>query len=393
MLGLSAEFLLTAACCRWPASPERDAAVRARARTVDWQRFLAVVRRQRVEGLAHAALASADVAPAPEVQRELAAAAAQTARQNLGFAAESVRLQRLFTAAGTGIVFVKGIPLSLLAYGTLAVKKSWDIDMAVPPEAVSQASRIMTEAGYRRVVPTEELPDSRFDIWIDLCKESIWRHGKSGIVVEMHSGLVDNPMLLRGVDARSPQQLVPLGSGASLPTLRKDELFSYVCVHGATHAWSRLKWIADVAALIKDDDDAELERLYRASLAIGVGRCSAQALLLCAQLFDRRLPSGLEAELRGDRANLWLARVALRSMAGAHEAVELDDKILGTVPIHLSHFALARGWRYKAAEVRRKALSPHDRAMLPLPRALHFLYPLLLVPRWLWRRARGPAAT
>lgn len=393
MAGLSPEFLLTAACCRWPPSRERDEAVRAHAAVVRWPRFLGVVRRQRVEGLVHAALLSADVEPPVDIGQSLAASAAQTARQNLAFAAESVRLLRLFEAAGIGIVFVKGIPLSLLAFGTLAVKKSWDIDMAVPIDKVGEASAILSAAGYRRTLPSADVPDSRFAVWMDLCKESIWRHDKSGIVVEMHGGLVDNPMLLPGVSASSEQQLVPIGGGAALPTLRKDELFSYLCVHGATHAWSRLKWIADVAALIKDDGDAELERLYRASLAIGVGRCSAQALLLCAELFERRLPPALDAELRGDRANLWLARVALRSMAGAHEAVELDDKILGTVPIHLSHFALAKGWRYKAAEVRRKALSPHDRAMLPLPRALHFLYPLLLVPSWLWRRARGPAPT
>ena len=393
MAGLSPEFLLTAACCRWPPSADRDAAVRMRAATVRWPRFVDVVRRQRVEGLVHASLAAARVVAPVEVQRALAASAAQTARQNLAFAAESVRLLRLFQEAAIAIVFVKGIPLSLLAYGTLSVKKSWDIDMAVPPEKVSEASAILIAAGYRRMLPSSDIPDSRFGIWMDLCKESIWRHETSGIVVEMHSGLVDNPMLLPGVTAGSEQQLVPLGGGAALPTLRKDELFSYLCVHGATHAWSRLKWIADVAALIKQDDDAELDRLYRASLTIGVGRCSAQALLLCAQLFDRPLPALLEAELRADRTTLWLTRVALRSMAGAHEAVELDDTVLGTVPIHLSHFALAPGWRYKAAEARRKALSPHDRAMLPLPRALHFLYPLLLVPSWLWRRARGPAPT
>lgn len=390
---LSAEFLLAAACCRWPPSPERDDAVRTRAARVDWPRFLEVVRRQRVEGLTHAALLNAKVAiPAPQAA-ELAAAAGQIARQNLGFVAESVRLLRLFAAAGIGIIFIKGIPLSLLAYGNLSMKKSWDIDMAVPPEKVSQAAALLSEAGYRRTVPTAELPDSRFGIWMDLCKESIWRHENSGIVVEMHAGLVDNPMLLPGIDARSPQQQVEIGGGVSLPTLRKDELFSYVCVHGSTHAWSRLKWIADVAALIEDDDDAEVERLYRASLAIGVGRCSAQALLLCAELFERRLPAQLEAELREERKNLWLVRVALRAMAGTHEAEELDDTMFGTVPIHVSHFLLAHGWRYKAAEVRRKALSAHDRAMLPLPRGLHFLYPLLLVPSWLWRRARGPAAT
>ena len=82
-------------------------------------------------------------------------------------------------------------------------------------------------------------------------------------------------------------------------------------------------------------------------------------------------------------------RIALGAMAGRTGEIELDDTVLGTVPIHLSHFLLAPGWRYKAAEVRRKSLSHHDRATMPLPRPLHFLYPLLVVPSWLWRRFRG----
>ena len=35
-------------------------------------------------------------------------------------------------------------------------------------------------------------------------------------------------------------------------------------------------------------------------------------------------------------------------------ATELDRLVLGTVPIHLSHFFLARGLRYKWSEAARK---------------------------------------
>jgi hypothetical protein len=203
--------------------------------------------------------------------------------------------------------------------------------------------------------------------------------------------LVDNPALLPGIGAHSLSQIVEVGPGIRLPTLRTEELFAYLCVHGATHAWSRLKWIADVAALLSGCDPAEVERLYRASLNLGVGRCSAQALLLCHQLFETELPPTLLAELRSDRKAVWLAGVALRTMAGRYVETELDDTVLGTVPIHLSHFALRPGWRYKLAEANRKMLSPHDRASMNLPPALGFLYPILLLPRWIGRRIRGPA--
>jgi hypothetical protein len=206
----------------------------------------------------------------------------------------------------------------------------------------------------------------------------------AGILVELHSGLVDNPMMLPGIGADSPVQLVEVAPGKRLPTLRKDELFSYLCVHGATHAWSRLKWLADVAALLSRDEGAEIERLYRRSLELGAGRSSAQGLLLCAQLLGTPLPPQLLKELSSDAATRWLVRVALRSMAGE---TELDATVLGTIPIHLSHFLLARGPRYKLAELKRKS-GGRPAAAGSMPRFLRWFGPLVAVPLWLRTRAR-----
>jgi hypothetical protein len=392
MTRLSPEIRLAAACCRWPPSPARDEAVRAAARAVDWARFLAVARRQRVEGLVSDALRRARVPTPEDVAAALARAAAGIARQNLVFAAESRRIQRLFAEAGLTYLFVKGASLDMLAYGTLALKKARDIDMVVAPEAIERGCALLAAAGYLRTVPGPEVAPDQFGTWVAFCKETNWRHPTSGVIVELHSQLVDNPALLPGIGAGSPRQVVEVGPGIRLPTLRTEELFAYLTVHGATHAWSRLKWIADVAALLSHLDPPAIDRLYRTSLELGVGRCSGQALLLCNELFETPLPPPLLAELRADRMTAWLVRVALDTMAGKHEETELDDTVLGTVPIHLSHFALGRGWRYKASEAWRKTLSPHDRARLNLPRPLHFLYPLLLLPSWLWRRIKGPAA-
>lgn len=362
----------------------------AAARPIDWPRFLRIVRRQRVEGLVSNALEQAQVGAPDPVRAELRAQAQDVARRNLAFAAESLRIQRLLEEAGIAFLFVKGATLDMLAYGSLGLKKARDIDLLIAPEAAGQACGLLSAAGYVRTLPGPEIGPDRFPVWLELCKETSWTHARSGTVVELHTGLVDNPDLLPNVSAHSPRQWVEVAPGARLPTLARDELFAYLCVHGATHSWSRMKWIADLAALLKDSDSAELERLYRRSLELGVGRCSAQALLLCERLFGLGLTPRLSAELRRDPATRILVRMAVRAMAGRNAERELDDTVLGTVPIHLSHFLLAPGWRYKASEARRKSLSPQDRTAIPLPRPLRFLYPLLLLPSWLWRRARGP---
>lgn len=390
-MDLSKEFQLAAACCRWPPSGERDEAVRLAALTdLDWSRVLRIGRRQRVDGLVRDALQRAGVEIPADLRTDLDSTSQQIARESLGFAAESLRIHRLLETAGLLHLFIKGVTLDRLAYGALGLKRARDIDLVVAPEAIEAACGLLAQSGYERIVPGIEVSPERFPIWLRLCKETAWQHSGNGIIVELHTGFVDNPILLPGVSVESPRQWVEIKPGARLPTLASDELFAYLCVHGATHSWSRLKWIADLAALLKDSDAQEIERLYRRSLALGVGRCSAQALLLCETLFELEIPPQLSAELKADASTQQLVRIALGTMAGRHAETELDDTVLGTVPIHLSHFLLAPGWRYKMSEIRRKSLSHHDRAALPLPRPLHFLYPLVVVPSWLWRRLRGP---
>lgn len=383
------EFALVLACAAWPPSPARNLAVsRSAAGAIDWPRLLRIARRHRIEGLVHDGLKRAEIGLPPEIAAELREASAAIARDNLAFAAESIRLQGLLEEAGTQFLFVKGVTLGVLAYGTLGVKHAWDIDLLVAPEDVLATAELLTGAGYRRIRPDPDLSPEQFRIWNALSKESTWRNDRTGLHVEIHHALVDNPHFLAGVSLSSPRQAVRIGSGAMLATLSTDHLFSYLCAHGASHAWSRLKWLADIAALLKEMTPAEISHLHARALELGAGRSAASALILCSELLGLALPPELEAQLYRDRAALWLARIGLNRMLTGNGETELHSTALGTVPLHLSYFLFLPGWRYKLQELRRKLLSPADRSTIRLPRGLRFLYPLMLMPRWLAYRVR-----
>lgn len=365
-----AELNAVVACCRWPPSPARDAAVRdAVAAPLDWDLLGRIVARHRVEGLVHDGLRRAGVSPPPAVAAALAGAARGIAQENLRFAAASVRLSAALDAAAVPHLFVKGVTLGVLAYGSLGHKKSWDIDLAVEPGAYARACAVLADAGYAPVEHEGEVANKHSE-WADAAR----------VTVELHASLVDNALIMPGLSVLGPRQEVAVAGGATLPTLAGDELFAYLCVHGGAHAWSRLKWLADVAALIAPADEAEVARLYARSQAMGAGRSVGQALLLCADLFGRELPPKLEASLRGDPIVRALVRAARGSMTRGGADVELDSMVLGTVPIHATHFFLQRGWRYKWLEARRKlggggALGPAAR-----------------LTGWLSRRSRTAAA-
>jgi hypothetical protein len=379
------EFRLVAACCRWPPSVARDGAVRsAAAEPIDWGLFAKIVARHRVEGLVHDALSASEIAVPASVAAGLAAAAAGIARQNLAFAAAARKLAVALEARGLAFRLVKGVALNRLAYGTLAVKRASDVDVVLDPDDYAGAVRMLLDEGAHCLSPR---PDAGFEeimAWTRRNKHSIWR--RDGVVVELHSSLVDNARMLPGVSARSPAQWVELAPGMAVPTLARDELFAYLCVHGATHAWSRLKWLADVAALVSREPPEEVERLYRRAAELGAGRSAAAALLLSNELLGLPLAPRLEAELTASRAVRFLMAVARDAMVRGGADAELDESVLGTVGVHLSHFRMAGGLGFKLSEARRKVFSVGSGA--DEPAWLAATAPFRALPVWLWRRMR-----
>ena len=351
---LPREFALALACCRWPPSPAREEAVARAAERVDWAHVLRVVRRHRVEALADDALRRAGVDIPADAALRLRSNAHATASQNLAFAAESKRLSGLLDAAGIDHLFVKGLTLNLLAYGSLGLKRSCDIDILIDPARYGAACDLIAEAGYECLLPGPTVGRRALLEFARAEKDTSWAHRGKRVKVELHQRLLPNPVLLPGIGLASPRQEVEIVRGIRQQTLAKEELFAYLCAHGGLTAWSRLKWLADLCALLKEDAPEEIERLYRFAQRNSAGRAAAGGLLLGHRLLALPLPSPLVEELEGDRANLRLVRLALGMMLQGEAAAELDEVRFGTLRIHATTFILKPGWRYKASEVKRK---------------------------------------
>jgi hypothetical protein len=383
---LSAEFRLAAACCIRPPGETRDAAVRAAASaSIDWPAFRAMVERQRIQGLAREALRAADIAMPEAIAATLNEIAIDTARGALQLASEALTLQEALDAASIPALFIKGSSLAMLAYGNLAIKHAWDIDLLVLPQDVARACAVFERAGYARILPPATLKHDRFVAWLEFAREAIFYHPARGTSVELHWRLSDNAAQLDHVTAASPSQSVVIAGGRTLRTLRDEDLFAYLCLHGAHHAWARLKWLADLSAWLVAKGPAETERLYRHAQSNGVGRGAAQALLLCHALFGLDVPAPLLAEMQSDRAIRWLVTIAYEAMAG--RAGQSLEQPLGSFKIEASHFLLASGLRYWLQELRSKSIGWTDFQRFALPRPLYFLYPVLRGPSWAWRKA------
>ncbi|MGH6614295.1 nucleotidyltransferase domain-containing protein [Sphingomonas sp.] len=384
---LSPEMRLVAACCRWPATPARDAAVRAAAFGIDWALFDKLIARHRVLGLVYAALSSAGVTLPEGLARTLTTRVGQIAVQNRILAAESARLQAKLDAAGIPSLLVKGAPLAQLAYGSQALKHAKDIDLLVRPADLAAALALVRGDGYQLWLPARELSERQLGDVMRHSRDIALIDGKRRVQLELHWGLTDNPRMLSGLDATAATQVVVLGEGGpSVRTLGPDGLFAYLCVHGAAHGWIRLKWLADVAALAGQGSPDEIDGLYRAAIALGVGDCAAQALLLAETLLEMSLPPVLAEELHANRRVRKLVAVALDIMVGPGAEQEIANRRFGQARLIRARFLLSRDWRDLGVNIVTHMTALDDVLAIPLPSLLHLLYPLLRVPLWIGRR-------
>jgi hypothetical protein len=383
---LSPEFRLAAAFAMWPPSDCRTETIRrAAAGPLDWPRFLRVATRHQVIALVRDGLTRARVDAPPNIAQEIGAEADTLIIENLAMAREALRIQRLFDEAHLPVLFVKGATLAVLAFGDLGLRTSEDIDLLITYDTLPAATALLLRAGYRRFDPPPSMSSSQLRLVMPLRKDFGFVHQATGLRIELHWRLFLNPYAMAEASIMAASRVVPLAGAEGLRTLGDEDLFAYLCMHGALHWWNRLKWLADVNALLASTPEDRLAHLVQAAKARGTSRAAAQALLLCRKLLGAPLPSALTATLEKNLTLRWLEATAMNAMTTGQGEQDPHGVRFGTTRGSLSTALVSRSWRYRLAELRLQLTNPTDMQTLPLPQRLQFLYPILRVPFWVWR--------
>jgi hypothetical protein len=302
-------------------------------------------------------------------------------------AAEALRLQRLFDDADLPVIFLKGTSLALLAFGNLSLSGGQDIDLLVPYETLKAAIALISGAGYRRFDPPSDISDERMRQVLPLRKDLGFIHQVTRRRIELHWRLFLNPYAMAETSIMAESHVVSVAGTKGLRTLGEDDLFAYLCMHGALHWWNRLKWLADINALLASTPGHGVEHLVHAAEARGTGRAAAQTLLLCRNLLGTALPAPLTATLGRSATERWLAATAVNAMTAGEGEKHPHDARFGTTRGSLSTFLLSGSWRYRLAELNIQLTNQTDVLNMHLPQRLRFLYPVLRLPLWLWRQA------
>ncbi|RMB25716.1 putative nucleotidyltransferase-like protein [Sphingomonas sp. PP-F2F-G114-C0414] len=286
----SPEFAFVCACAGPLAPPDTDG-------DLDGATLAAIAHRHQVVPLVVEALKRHGRPISP------ALAARHDPLAPLRAAREAIRLRTLLLADGIEPIFLKGSALAMLAYGALARRQFSDIDLLVRPADARRAAALLENAGYRARSDTGGNPAdtnlagatlaNRVARLSPLAKDMEVRHVDNGQIVELHWRMTD-ALHERPAQDREAVQWVELAPGAAVPTLATDALFAYICNHGAAHMWARLRWLADVAALLAREPDGG-DRLWHAAVARRQGRAAASAILLARRYFGTPVPPAFAA--------------------------------------------------------------------------------------------------
>lgn len=371
----------------WPVREHQRLRIRASAAQVqDWPHVLAVAERHRVVGLVWRALSLAQCSVPAATAVPFQRAAMGAARQAMSLAIESSQLGRKLQAQGIDALFLKGVTVAILAYGEAALRHAKDIDLLVLEPRLEEAIALLHAAGYRPGFDLDKVTPERRTLWFRYAKSMDWLHPVTGVQLELHWRLTDLSMMQHEPEPGDLQS-VRVAPNCELATLAGDVLLAYLCVHGGAHGWMRLKWLADVRALLPEDP-AACEATYRRLLAMGAGRAAGQALLLCHDLLDLPLSAALVRELESHTMLRVLRDAALRLLARGGEVQEVNDLRFGTTSVYLSRLLLGRGLRALGSELRTWGYRPDELLTTKLPRPLFFAFPLVRAGSWLVSRLR-----
>jgi Uncharacterised nucleotidyltransferase len=390
--GLRAEAALLVCCARVAMDPASAARLgELVAGSLDWTRVLALGTSQAMLPLLHRHLAPLAVGVPGDVRAELEARAQENLRHSLLLTGELLCLDAAFEAAGIPAVSFKGPTLAVSAYGTLALRRSLDLDILVPWEHLPRATAVLARHGYRD--PLTPLTRVRRAFSLRFAHELAFQRADRRVLVDLHWEIqtrllavpFDTMRLVRG----GGRVVV---AGRAVRTLSPDDLVLVLCAHGSHHRWDRLAWICDVAELIRRHPELGWTDIAAQARRLGIDRMLRLGLFLAGELLGAPVPASLAETARRDRtvrslAGSVLDRLDAGAAAGPSEGLE-----------EVAFYLRARErLRDRARYVFRATTIPtyHEVTAVALPPPLAFLYypmrPLRLASKYgrdLWRRRR-----
>ena len=249
------------------------------AETIRWPLFYQLVLRHRVWHR----IQESNLTLPESVQTKLAKLCQGDKHQLLRIAAETARIGRLFNKNKLLYCFVKGVVLNLLVYDRLQSRPCRDVDLWVNPSHFEAAMNLLLQEGYERKSTNYDLVGFKKRYFMKKRHDLVFVHPDRNIIIELHFKLGYQGALFPDPSLETIQTMDMLNEPVLVLTNNHHAL--YLIVHGATHAWIRLRWLKDIHLFLQLNR-CDLEQVLSLAKQIGCAHMVVQCLLLLRDFFD-----------------------------------------------------------------------------------------------------------
>lgn len=378
------EFLLLAACAYYSTkywTEQRGKVHAALLKHPDPIKFKALVNRHRLPALVTKVLTRTG----EEIGQDLTAFSLpnegrRTAIKNLALHGEFLRLQTAFSIANIQMMPLKGTMLSQRLYGDIGLRQMKDIDLLVKPDKLFSSLDLLAKNGYQinlhpNLFKKKDLVLKRW--WHIECYQPVLK-----IHLELH---------WRFERVQDVAQESKWWSWLE-PSDPQDEIifeFLFLCLHGASHGWSRLKWLGDVMVLMERFNDNEWQKTLELSSSLKMNEIVAQVIYLSWEIFSPTWKHKFATEISSNHKKIWFI------ITNAHDHIISNEGSYYDKVIRNLYLQAHMGYRYSIRENFNfwhlfLSAHPDDLVLMRLPNWMSWLYiilrPLTFTFRWLRRR-------
>jgi len=253
----------------------------------------------------------------------------------------------------------------------------------VPTEAVGQVIALLSADGFQPQFGLTPGQLTRFQK--NWCEMSLYNRA-GNMLVEIHWRLFPpdysfSPAAETAWEATGQVFIAQ----RSITTLSIENQLLFACLHQAKHNWSRLGWVVDLAALVKQSPHMNWKVVQHRAGHFGTARMIRVSLQLIRNLFGVPLPSAIAEWAAPDKQSESIARRAEQCLLSAD--ANAGERI-GTDPL----FRAAMESKYDRAVYWFHLIfrpTPLEWALVPLPDWLRGVYYPVRAGRLLIKHTAG----
>ena len=291
----------------------------------------------------------------------------RTAQSNLAWLGEWRRMLLAFEASGIRTISLKGPGLSLLAYRNIALREFTDLDLLIRPADALMARDVLVREGY--ILRSPLIGDTEAEFLHSRNRQLGFVRDRPDMLIELHWGALHEMYSFQlPVDQLFKSAQVENQEGISFLSLSREHLFLYLCAHGTKHCWRSLRWLCDVASLVRTAPELDWNRCIQWAEDMKCDLVLKHSLLLAQQALGLELPLPIRTYCDDAKARA-LADTAASFLLSAHGNLGYREELH-----YLSAFA--KDWRDRIRFMFERVFIPaeQDWQEVRLPCSLRFLY-------------------